>query len=126
MANTTQTQRERVNTALYMLAAGADQDVLLDVLRTYVFSHVETTEDALDLLRSLARINPSAFTEALQVLAGRPLAPADDLLRKVIDGGDGEWTVTHVSAAKPKSKKRSKARKPVAKRPSPRRARPAL
>lgn len=39
------------------------------VLRTYVLQHIETTEQATELLRDLAKVNPHAFTEALQAMA---------------------------------------------------------
>jgi hypothetical protein len=83
MARDTQTTRERIGHALYMLAAGADQDVLMQTLRAYVLQHIATTEQAMELLRDLASVNPPAFAESLQMLAAERQLP--DLLRANAD-----------------------------------------
>ncbi len=83
MSKTTQTARERIGHALFMLAAGADEAVLMQTLRAFLLQHIQTTEQATELLRELAAVNPSAFTESLQILAAEKKHRVDGIVTQI-------------------------------------------
>ncbi len=61
-----QTDRERIADALYMLAAGANQVVLMDTLRAYVVAHSKEQSDVLALLRELHEAQPTLTVTAIK------------------------------------------------------------
>jgi DNA-binding protein H-NS len=121
MTKTTQkTARERIGHSLYMLAAGADESVLMPTLRAFLLQHIQTTEQALELLRELAAVNPPAFAESLQILAteqdkrrGTIERLAAEVHRKLEKLLPNEKPASARRAAKARKKKRARARAPA-------------
>src|SRR5690606_5418809 len=52
--------REQIGNGLYELSAGADPDLFLRVLRTYVVQHAANSEQIVELLKDLAKAHPEA------------------------------------------------------------------
>jgi hypothetical protein len=116
MAKTTQPARERIGHALYMLEAGSDPELFLEVLRAYVLQHIETTEQAVELLRNLAAVNPPAFAESLQVLAahqskrrGAIERLSDEIQGNLAELVRGQGSEANRPVAKAPSKKKTSA-----------------
>lgn len=61
-----QTDRERIADALYLLAAGANHDVLMDTLRAYVVAHSKEESDVLALLRAMQEAQPTITALAIE------------------------------------------------------------
>lgn len=73
-------ERKRIADALYILAAGANHELVLKTMRRYVVVHSKAGHEVLDLLHELRAANPAAFAESLKFLdadppAGIPSAP---------------------------------------------------
>jgi hypothetical protein len=92
-----QTDRERIADALYMLAAGADQAVLMDTLRAFVVAHSKEEADVSALLKELPEAQPTLTVTAIKGIANK--APVDDELRAIIDS-DVSVRVVKVAKAK--------------------------
>src|SRR5262245_5861572 len=67
------TDQKRIADGLYLLAAGANRDTFMRVLRAYLLQHIETTEQMAELLHDLSAVNPHGFYHAVQTFVGRPL-----------------------------------------------------
>src|SRR5689334_19391369 len=70
------TDQKRIADGLYLLAAGANPETFMRVIRAYLLQHIETTEQMFELLCDLSSVNPHAFVAGVQALAGRPLPQA--------------------------------------------------